>query len=1056
MIIKTTRTEYDLSKPKEVKDLRKNISYMRSHGKKDSLSNIYNQVKPHQNYQGTDIALKNAADICHLLAPMFVPPATESKVSVAVSPAPKKAPPSPPATPSIGRSDVKEPNITIQKPPHFVVNIPAYVPSDSEGESSDEDSGKKYTFAEEEFNNPPFRIKTEARGKLEDAIPVGDVQRVPGPGKQIQQRMLDKLDTEGLIGDQHGLDKKQRLSASFGFNRPRSLSTRKNNLLQRALTSDVKTPLETKRFGFFWNYQWEKGSMGRNSELGRFKLVTQEEVHSFYKQLKNRNPKAARDFRRGQENQPRNSMVPYREIRELVKNHENTQALVRSARENLASNHRRDVYLSFIDGDTQSFHKEGDKGIYAEYTDIYMDHKKAPDVISTGYEYTSSDDHPLIQFASLLDRRVRAATAKHVPNGVYYPEPNFCIRVQEDQTTVREKFIEQKLTPTGKISKAKSALDYKSPNEATIILGEVAKRPGYQSIFGQKSPLLTTTPPRAKANKKGTPLKFKAKPVTGIFTGWIWQDVINVSRSVAQSHARGRDWARNMLHAYACVKSVTINCKDGLNATLTDGAVIRNVTISLLSRLFNSYDPVSLAEGAKGNNEKFISILTNYEQYIADNKVPTSEEERKSQEKDKEKRRVIQEFWQQVDGYNTREAINRGLAYLLPNANIDAIEHAARDSGKTIANTFKEFFDIPGLLRTPITSPAAASHFSPADIGETKKKLSFDSTDDKQETKDPLPAALMGASSANSTSKPSRPSSSITTTGSLSPTTPTDTKDPAVANQHAQSVKTLLHYDYTNQDLTNLLDVNLDRSWGRINIAPTELGQPIYYTMFHHLTHGQIILPPVTRLQESELTQSLINMYNMMAQRTGSITAQEILIPFNPGAHWILLRINLATLKITYLDSLTHENNVLLQRDAVRNIEGFGKSLSLAIKAEFTYHFETARIQSDEHACGMIVVDNILDIANQKPLPNNLIISLTDTTTRRLQHRQMLTDHGRSLEEVATVSHSSKTSITKPSAANISIGAMPNHTAIFTSTTASPATVVAPTIRSTATKGPST
>ena len=66
-----TGYEYDLAESGEVAKLKKNISMMKSRGQTDRLLDLYTQVQPFQNYKGTNTSKKNAASICHALAPLF-------------------------------------------------------------------------------------------------------------------------------------------------------------------------------------------------------------------------------------------------------------------------------------------------------------------------------------------------------------------------------------------------------------------------------------------------------------------------------------------------------------------------------------------------------------------------------------------------------------------------------------------------------------------------------------------------------------------------------------------------------------------------------------------------------------------------------------------------------------------------------------------------------------------------------------------------------------------------------------------------------------------------
>ena len=65
--------------------------------------------------------------------------------------------------------------------------------------------------------------------------------------------------------------------------------------------------------------------------------------------------------------------------------------------------------------------------------------------MSTGYgfEKEKEDDSPYIE-ACKRDRNIRITIARKFPQGVYYPEPNLCILVLEDNVTIEESFIDKK------------------------------------------------------------------------------------------------------------------------------------------------------------------------------------------------------------------------------------------------------------------------------------------------------------------------------------------------------------------------------------------------------------------------------------------------------------------------------------------------------------------------------------------------------------------------------------------------------------------------------------
>lgn len=577
----------------------------------------------------------------------------------------------------------------------YVVNSAVYVPSEGDTDTSDDEPETKMTYNENDFCNPPFRIKNKERGTIEN-ISNNTLDKVSLQKSRMMQPILDKLSTEGFVGaDMTSLP----LSVSFGLNRPKSLSTGKNRLLYEEAKSIPNSSITSLHFSFFWNYRWEMLQQTRTGV--KPVAVNYETVRSFYKQLKKYNPGRARHFRRMNENQSRNPMVPYREIRETLKNHQNTKDLVQQAWKHGSSTH---VYLSFIDADTKKFGKN--EGLYTTYTQLSTE-LKAPDVMSTGYEYFDEKSHPLIQFASMLDRQVRAATAKHVPMGVYYPEPNICVKVPQDQSTVPESFHE--LTKTGYLSSA----SYTSPKESVLLLSKVCKRIGFSAVYANHNPLLTTTTVRATKNKKGGGFNFgAAKLHNGKFYDWSWQNIKDIMHNISQSHLQPMEWAKNLLHAYECNTKVCLY-NGNIPISITDGSVIRNITISLLSRLFNSYDPISLANSPRvialnvGDDKmRFTHVLNNYNELITNGAIPPKTREEKksfplekprkvSRKNTKKEKQFAITFADQLD---SRGKIKYALSILLKNCNPDLIEMAARDSGMIMSKTFLDCFDFAPTL----------------------------------------------------------------------------------------------------------------------------------------------------------------------------------------------------------------------------------------------------------------------------------------------------------------------------------------------------------------------
>lgn len=53
--------------------------------------------------------------------------------------------------------------------------------------------------------------------------------------------------------------------------------------------------------------------------------------------------------------------------------------------------------------------------------------------MSTGYEFAKVEASYPLHVGSKLERIIRIETAKFLPKGVYYPEPNFCVLLPEGE-----------------------------------------------------------------------------------------------------------------------------------------------------------------------------------------------------------------------------------------------------------------------------------------------------------------------------------------------------------------------------------------------------------------------------------------------------------------------------------------------------------------------------------------------------------------------------------------------------------------------------------------------
>lgn len=467
--------------------------------------------------------------------------------------------------------------------PKFVINPIIYVDGIESDDSSDEDYNsldeKLFTSLDTQNKNElPFRTFkiTESRAKKtvgEDKFskPVGFL----GEKKEnievvnfntqisknsIAQTFLDKLKEEG-IEEESDIKIEDISSVSILLNRPLSISTRKNNLLIKELESRTESPIIHKKTGIFWEFNWYNNNN---------KIVKSETVREFYKKLKkydkDKKTSKAEQFRTINE---KGIAVPYQDLRERAKNHENTITLVKDAKENNDS----DIYLSIVDGDTESFN-----GIYSAYMRIHKGEKTAPTIMSTGYEFPKDEqnNNSTYQLASQIDRMIRVITAKHVPLGVYYPEPNMCVLIPKKYDTVLESFIDKKRK--------------KGDLESASLLRKVSLRQDATFVFSNDNPLITTVPPRAKLTKTHkTPITFSDEFSQGAS---LTEKDLQTFKQISQSHFHEKVWYDNLFINHSIkIDSIKLNGCKSLLAKIRNRNVTNDERNQAIKELKEFIDP---------------------------------------------------------------------------------------------------------------------------------------------------------------------------------------------------------------------------------------------------------------------------------------------------------------------------------------------------------------------------------------------------------------------------------------------------------------------------------
>ncbi|MBT5540199.1 MAG: hypothetical protein HOK20_01220 [Alphaproteobacteria bacterium] len=201
-------------------------------------------------------------------------------------------------------------------------------------------------------------------------------------------------------------------------------------------------------------------------------------------------------------------------------------------------------------------------------------------------------------------------------------------------------------------------------------------------------------------------------------------------------------------------------------------------------------------------------------------------------------------------------------------------------------------------------------------------------------------------------------------------------EDGGKSNEHtvgelSDSDKELLKYEYKSTDMNNAVKASIDFPRAASLEGVDEVPVSDVYTGYRY--EYRLLLPALGAELGSAIKTVTDVIKNLDEEVLNEI--QEILIPFNPGGHWTTIQIVISEEKtiVNYIESLMHdysdEKAVCVQH--IKNdlfiplryfLEGmFRKDVECSIK--------TFRMQTDEKACGPIVVENILDLFEGKEPP---------------------------------------------------------------------------------------
>jgi hypothetical protein len=542
--------------------------------------------------------------------------------------------------------------------------------------------------------------------KEEDRLPFAYCMMVPWlamPQAQGEiKRFVSTLYHEAFVGEGVASPKqeaKQRLGLVIGFNRLYSIDERRNRLVQRLVAAETETGINLAKIGYFWELPWTyKGEVLTSDQ-------EMQDMQKWFRAYRKKFPVAAKKFRKEQEKNLQRRYVPYREIRDVVKNHLMSQAMVRKLR--VQNPGLQGLYLHFCDDDTESFKTRDGLGLLRasdlRFSQLSREGKPLPDVHAMGYR-VATQRYPHLALSVQLDDQVRRATALHLPFGVYYPEPNTQVRVLNGRDTVIENFSD-------------GEKDTSSQEMPTLMKQIMAKRKpadvdrqAYMRdhfVFGQDGYILTCAPKRMVKNF------YKGSQNFGAFSGgqdrlllrWSEDIVTKIRSETSQSHVNSSSWARTALNNFE-LRAVTSFFDQQMRQIRLDKDHIRTLLISAMSKLFSAYDPTDRVRNADGHNyiEKLqAAVITDYEQEIR--KGLQSEKIIIKKAKSPDYATVIKA----IESATTIEALMEIIGQLLTPGHVVSILAAAKAAGLAIKETLSAnlCFDFEALINKLIEDSLA-------------------------------------------------------------------------------------------------------------------------------------------------------------------------------------------------------------------------------------------------------------------------------------------------------------------------------------------------------------
>lgn len=565
--------------------------------------------------------------------------------------------------------------------PNYLIVTPLKVDSDDEGSSSDEEVTGE--FPQEMFENPLeyFKVPSEDNKDNEPKDIRGSIslesQRRNSFRNQSSKECKRLLDLFEKASFKIGGALEPRVSVLLGLNKMRSMSTRKNKALEKAFNAIERCSIRYSKIAFYWDGIYKASCVGSEPDSCVWKVLPYEVIRKFYKQLKRVNPQLATEFQQKLESR-KSEIVPYREIRDFIKNHTETKNLVKKFREKTPQN---DIYMVFFDADIQSLYRNTkSKGPLALFDEYYL--QKKYDIFSTGYLIKEPTNKPL-EIAVKADLTVRNAIAKYLKRGIYPTEPCMLIKILKEEETIEENFS------------SPSETKYLSPKEMPILIDKILKKrnldPQDSMLFDSRGAIVTKCPVRMFRQ-----FSTVATNSNGLIL-WSLKDFAKM-RDINQTHYNSRDFAKYLIKSLEITKTILVQ-----KYQLSDSKVFSNVLISIISRIFSAYDPIERAkkmslESGISFQKCLIDIIKSDDEPVIDEipnpktnrELPKRRKNAKKKGEDIKKTSAIKKVWKEVDNLVLQEDLLKRVGILTTVDRSTEILQAVKESAKSLCLLFRK------------------------------------------------------------------------------------------------------------------------------------------------------------------------------------------------------------------------------------------------------------------------------------------------------------------------------------------------------------------------------